>query len=174
MQAQAVKKKPPGRFDTVVKWISTVMAIIASITLAIMMMITVIDVTGRFVFLKPLKGAFELTGLLLILAATWGMGYCQRLKGHIRISFLYERFPRRGQALADVLAYSICLSTSVMIVWRTFIRMKEYMFLQLGGVTETLSIPLYPFMLLLALGFGWLCVTFLVDLYKSIIEVIRR
>ncbi len=163
-----------SRFDTVIMWISRVMAVVSAVALAAMMMIVVINVVGRYVFLRPLEGDFELVGLLLVIAGSWGMGYCQLLKGNIRINIIIDLFRPRGQAILNFIAYLICLATAGMICWQTLLRVQEYMNKELGYVTETLSLLFWPFMLMMAIGLGWLCVVFLIDISKTLKEVFRQ
>jgi TRAP-type C4-dicarboxylate transport system permease small subunit len=160
-----------ARFNLVVLWISRVMAAVAALTLGVMMMVTVIDVTGRYFFLSPLTGAFELIGILLVVAGAFGMGYCQLYDGNIRINVIFDRFPPLGRAILNIVAYIICIAAVGMICWQGSLRMYEYIFRELGGVTETLAMPFWPFMLAMAVGFGWAGVIFVIDLIKTIVEV---
>jgi hypothetical protein len=43
-----------------------------------------------------------------------------------------------------------------------------------GYVTDTLHIPLYPFTLIMAIGSGMLALMLLMDLVRSITEVVRK
>lgn len=163
-----------SRFDTVIMWISRIMAVVSAAVLAVMMIIIVIDVCGRYFFLAPLEGTFELVGILMVIAGSWGMGYCQLLKGNIRINVLFDFFPPIVQSFIYVIAYIIGIAVAGMICWRTSLRMHEYFYKQLGATTETLSLPFWPFMLMLAIGFGWVYIIFIVDLYKTFIKVFKR
>jgi TRAP-type transport system small permease protein len=162
------------QYNVVVVWISRIMAAIAAIVLGAMMMIAVVDVCGRFFFNKPIEGSFELGGILLVTAGTWGMGYCQLQKSNIRIDVITSRFPKRMQTGANIFAYIFCITASGVTAWRTSLMTHEYMFAQLGNLTSTLRIPYWPFMLTLAMGFAWLTVIFIYELIKSINEVCKR
>lgn len=161
-------------FMAVITRISQVMAAGGAIALAAMMMISVIDVGGRYFFLAPLEGSFELVGTIMVIAATWGLAYSQLRKGHIRVTVLSERFSPRGQSMLYVLAYIICAAAAGMVTWQGFLRMYEYIFKTLGGVTDTLAIPYWPFMLAMVIGFGWVCFIFLIDLFNSLVKVFKR
>jgi len=154
--------------------ISQVMAACGAVALAVMMFITVIDVSGRNFFFRPLEGSFELIGILLIIAGSWGMGYCQLKNANIRIDILSERFPSKGKAILWVIAYIVGVMGTGAIAWRIFLRTHEYTLSRLGSVTDTLSIPIWPFTLLMGIGFTWVCLIYLVNLYQSIREVFKR
>ena len=117
-----------SRFIAVVKRISGVMAIVSALALAAMMIITVIDVGGRWLFLAPLEGAFELIGILLVIAGSWGLGYCQLNKANIRITVIFDMFPFRGKSALNIMAYIICIAACVIICWQGSLRMYDYIF----------------------------------------------
>jgi TRAP-type C4-dicarboxylate transport system permease small subunit len=73
-----------------------------------------------------------------------------------------------------MISYAIGAVVSGMICWRGLLRAWDYIFKTLGGVSITLRLPYWPFMLLLAIGFGWLCFILLIDTYISAKEVFRR
>jgi TRAP-type C4-dicarboxylate transport system permease small subunit len=165
---------PTPESNSMVKWVSRVMAAIGAATLGVMMLLSVADVIGRKFFLRPIEGTAELVGILLVIAASMGLGYCALIKGHIRISILFDRFSRRGQAAIDVFAYLVCVAAGVIITWQGSLRMYTYIFKQLGGRTAIVSLPLWPFMGVMVIGFAWLTVIMIIQLVTSIKEVMKR
>lgn len=159
------------------KWtlkISRVMAVIAAAVLAIMMINTVADVCGRYFFTKPIEGTFELVGIMLVIAGSLGLGYCQLNQGNIRITVLSDLFRPRIQAVIFLVAYIIAAITTGMICWQSALRAWGYIFKTLGGTSVTLGLPFWPFMMLLAIGFGWVCIIFLIDIYITAKEVFKH
>ena len=165
--------KMASRAEGLVSFISKGMAIIAAIGLGAMMLLTVADVSGRYFFNHPINGAWEMIGLLLVCAGTWGLAYCQMEKGHISVTVLLERFPPRVQAIALSVAYLIGLAGFSLICWRTLLLTNRYIS-QKGHITDTLHIPYYPFTLMMAIGAGMLALILLVDLVRSVTEAARR
>ncbi len=154
--------------------ISRVMSVIAAVALGIMMINTVADVCGRYFFLAPIEGTFELVGIMLVIAGSLSLGYCQLNKGHIRITVICDLLPARGQAIIFFVAYIIAGVVSGMICWQGALRAWDYIFKELGGTTVTLGLVFWPFMLLLSIGFGWLCLIFLIDIYLTFREVFKH
>ena len=171
--ARITKENQKGP-DAVVYWVSKIMAATGALTLGIMMLVTVIDVCGRYFFNRPLDGAFELVGILLVIAASWGMGYCQLLKGNVRIDLLTNYFPKIMRGIVMLVAHAIAIGMTATIGWKTLQRTYEYYHKTLGSVTETLSMPYWPFMLALAIGMGWTCIVLIIDFVKTVVEVIKR
>ncbi len=155
-------------------FVSRVMAIIAACVLAIMVLLTAVDVGGRYFFNRPIPGSWELIGLLLVCAGTFGFAYCQINKRHIRVTFLFERLPLKLQAVSDILAYVIGLVAFSLICWQSAIMTKRYILLGPEGTSFDLDILLWPFWLTLVIGTGMLAIILLLDLLHSIIKVVRR
>ena len=163
-----------GRFGNFVLVVSRYAAFIAAVCLFVMMILTVADVCGRYFFLSPIEGTFELVGILLVIAGSLGMGYAQINNQNIRITVIADRFKPRAQTGLFILAYLIACTTSFLIMWRGWIRGWEYIFRDLGSTTVTLGLPFWPFMLMLSIGFGWVLLIFIGDLVKSCVEVFKH
>jgi TRAP-type C4-dicarboxylate transport system permease small subunit len=147
---------------------------IAAIGLFVMMMVTVFDVIGRYIFNRPILGAYELVGFMLALAGPLAMGYSQMKKGHIRVDFLFRRFSKRIQAILTSLACFIGLAAFSLITWRLVILVQYYLSLKRGNATDTLGMPYFPFVIITAIGCGMLVVVLIFDLIHSLIEVKRK
>jgi TRAP-type C4-dicarboxylate transport system permease small subunit len=154
--------------------VNRIMVYIAAVALFGMMMITVVDITGRYVFSKPISGAWELVSFTLVGASAFALGYCQIRKGHIRVDFLLKRFPEKMQAVLTMLAHFLGLAAFSVMCWRVVLYMQYYLSITKGNATDTLHIPLYPFVLVLAIGTGMLALVLLFDLVHSIAEVTRK
>ena len=73
-----------------------------------------------------------------------------------------------------LVAHAIAIGMTATITWKTLQRTYEYYHKTLGSVTETLSMPYWPFMLALAIGMGWTCIVFIVSFVKTAVEVTKR
>jgi TRAP-type C4-dicarboxylate transport system permease small subunit len=151
---------------------SKIMAIIASLVLGAMMLLTLGDVAGRYFFNTPIRGTWELVGLLLVFAGTWGLAYCQIKKAHIRVDILLNIFPRRVREIINVISYLVGAMGFGLISWRVFLMAQKY-FVN-DYVTDTLGISIYPFMLGLTVGAGLIALVLLIDVARSLAEVMKR
>ena len=166
--------QPEQQSNPVVKWICNVMIAVAAVALGIMLFLSVADVIGRSFFLRPIEGTSELVGMLLVITASLGLGYCQLMKGNINIDIFTNRFSRRGQGILNIISYLMSVAVSVIITWRGLVMMYQYMTETLGSTSATLGIILWPFMLIMSLGFAWVTVIFIIDLYNAFVEVLKR
>ena len=126
MERRSSLIKVPEKTAVALQWVSKGMGVIAAIVLAFMMVLTVADVIGRYFFSHPIKGTWELVGLLLVCAGTWGLAYCQMERGHISITIMEGFFSRRVRAAMSALACLIGLGGFSFVSWQTFLLAKKY------------------------------------------------
>lgn len=152
------------------------MAIIGSCAVVAMALITVGDVTGRYVAKRPIEGSDELVGLVLVCLCVCGFAYCQMGNGHIRVDLLTSHLPRRARPGFDAFAHFVALSITSLICWQMFAASLRFMLNLQGGntVSETLGIPWFPFLLSLGIGFGIFALVLLVNTVTSILKVANR
>ncbi len=166
-----------GVSGTISAWLSKsnrIMVYIAAIALFGMMGVVVVDVVGRYGFNHPLMGAYELVGYLMAIAGSWAIGYSQVQKGHIRVDFILKRFSRKGQAVITSIAYAIGVVVFSGLCWRMIVLAQYYIGLKHGNTTDTMGIPIPPFIILVAIGLGMLALVLLFDLIQSISEVKKK
>ena len=150
------------------------MVIVSAIMLAVMMCISTADVIGRYFFLSPIEGAWEMVSMAFVICGAMAIGYTQLIKGHIQINLVSDRLTRRGRAGLFIFSYLICLVGSALVTWQGWLRAWDYMHKTVGGETITLGIALWPFMLIFTIGFFWLAFVLLIDIYDLGVEVSRR
>jgi TRAP-type C4-dicarboxylate transport system permease small subunit len=163
--------KMASRIEPGVHTTNKIMAYVASVALVGMMLLTVADVFGRYVLNNPITGTWELVGFLLVVAGSWGLGYCQVQKGHIRVDFIAQRFPQKVQDILTSIARFLGFAAFTLLCWRCVVYTQYYLALTRGNATDTLHIPLFPFVLCLAIGAGMLALVLLLDMIHSIAKV---
>ena len=71
----------------------------ASTILMAMMLLTVVDVVARYVFNRPLRGAFEVTELLLAVLIFAGLPLVSHANEHVTMDFIDRLLARRSREL---------------------------------------------------------------------------
>jgi TRAP-type C4-dicarboxylate transport system permease small subunit len=163
-------KNISSRIESGVISTNKIMAYAAGTALTAMMLLTVADVCGRYIFSKPIRGTYELVGFLLVGAGSLGLGYCQVRKAHIRVDFLLQRFPEKVRAILTALANFLGFAAFSLLCWRCVLY-AQYYISATGNHTDTLNIPLFPFVVVLAVGTGMLALVILFDLVRSLTKV---
>lgn len=120
---------------------STLGAVSATV-LFLMMMVTTVDVIGRYVFNKPLAGGFELTEMMLAALIYCGLPLVSKRREHIVIDTFDPFMSRTVKRYLDVIADLVCfltLSGIGYLIFRRAARVAEY-----GDTTSVLKLPLAP------------------------------
>lgn len=153
--------------------ISKLMAYTGAGIMLLMMVLTVLDVIGRYFFSSPINGTWEVVGLMLVCAGTWCLPYCQKERRHVNVTILLDRFSKRITSCIQSLSYLIGMMGFSLLAWEA-LRLTAKYFSEQGYVTDTLRIPLYPFVLLMAIGNGLLALVLCVDLLKTLPGIVRK
>jgi TRAP-type C4-dicarboxylate transport system permease small subunit len=133
-----------------------------ALVLFAMMILTAADVAGRYLFHKPIQGVYELTEFMMVCVVFLSLAYGQSVKGHAKVSVLVGRFPRRIQGFIQIANYALALIVLSFMAWKSVERGFE-VFVQ-KDCSGTLGIPVYPFLFIVALGCGGMCVELLRDI----------
>ena len=111
---------------------------------------------------QPIKGAYEVTGFLGALAACLAMAPTQQIRGHITVT-VFDRFiPKKVRQVLNLVA-RILLACFFLLIIRQLVLLGISLRL-FGELSESLRIPFYPLIFILAFGFGALFLTLLAQL----------
>ena len=129
----------------------------------LMMVLTSADALGRYLFNRPIMGAYEITEKYLMVAAIFlGLSYAYRGGIFIRVSFLIDRLPPTLKMLADHLAHAVSLLYCLVFVVAT--GQQALRALSDDTTLTTLPVLVGPAYLLVPAGFLALTVMMLIDL----------
>ena len=81
---------------------------ISGTVLFVMMMVTAVDVAGRYLFSKPLAGGFELTEMMLAALIYCGLPLVSKRREHIVIDTFDPFMSKRVKRGLDILADIVC------------------------------------------------------------------
>jgi TRAP-type mannitol/chloroaromatic compound transport system permease small subunit len=117
----------------------------------------------------------EISGYLLVLAATWGFGYALRTEAHVRIDVLLPYMPRWLRAFVDFLALLLTAFLSLIFAWKIWFLVLDSLETGIKSSTYLLT-PLWFPQGILWVGFMLLALTALVLAVTSVVEpiLVRR
>jgi TRAP-type C4-dicarboxylate transport system permease small subunit len=133
-----------------------------------MFLVNFIDVVGAKLFLFPLPGAPEIISFSQILAIAPAIAFTLLLGRHIRVEFIIGRFPKRIRAAISGFSSFLSLILFVLLVWQSYLYGVSLQ--KAGEIGSTSYIPFYPFAYVIALCSIPVCLAFLVEVLKSLIE----
>lgn len=125
---------------------------LVALVLLALMMVTVVDVVGRDLFDRPLRGGYELSGLMLMVLFYIALPGATAGGHHIAVSLIDRAAPARlraGLALARDL-----LGAAVMIALALFVLRSGLAAARYQETTLLLRLPVAPFRVLAALSLG--------------------
>jgi TRAP-type C4-dicarboxylate transport system permease small subunit len=115
---------------------------IVAILLMAMMLITVVDVVGRYVLKQPVPGAYELVELTLAISIFMALPLVCLRDEHIAVTLLVERFsPRTRQIHAGIVSL-LCAGVLAVVAWRLYAHAAQLA--SYGDVTVFLRMPKSP------------------------------
>jgi TRAP-type C4-dicarboxylate transport system permease small subunit len=129
-------------------WLETALGAISAAVLFTMMLVTAVDVAGRYLFSKPLPGGFELTEMMLAALIYCGLPLVSKRREHIVIDTFDPFMSRSVKRGLDMLAEVVCALALGGIGWLIFrraARVADY-----GDTTAVLKLPLAPVAYLMA------------------------
>lgn len=132
----------------------------------VMMVLTAVDVTGRYLFSAPVKGSLELSEFMLAVFGMLGMAYTQRMGANVKVRILEKFLPRRALLALDSLTLSLSLGVILLLAYQGGVMgIEEYHY---RTTSDSLGVPLYPFHFLLSLASLVLALELLVSLVNSL------
>ncbi len=158
-------------FVSMLDKLSKVLKFIGAFALTIMMLLTVVDVIGRF-FKHPIFGSVELVGFLAVITVAAALPYTYKMDGHVGVEILVRLLSKKTQLWIDVFTRSLSLVLFGIISWQMFLYAKDIH--ETGEVSMNLEFPIYYIVYILALGLTIFSVTILeriVDTIKQLREL---
>ncbi len=132
--------------------IDAVLGIAASILLFGMMTLTFVDVVLRYVFNRPLRGAFEITELMLLVLIFAGLPLVSHADEHVTMDFIDKLFGPRGRQAIVRAAHALCAGIFFFLTWLVWLKAGKIA--AYGDTTDVLRILVGPFVYFMAATIG--------------------
>jgi len=125
-------------------------------------------VVTRYVFSSPSVISIELLKIFLIPACVFAVAYVHRNNRHLRVDFLFNRFPPIVQLIVSEIFLSVSgLCVAYVLVWKGWVSML-YSY-QIGEASYAIwAEPLWPVRLVIPIGYGLLGLVMVAQLFHGI------
>jgi TRAP-type C4-dicarboxylate transport system permease small subunit len=130
-------------------WLDRALGAAAAALLLGLMLLTAADVVGRYIFNWPIRGAFEITELLLLALIFAGLPLASRADEHVTLDFIDMVLGPRGRLLLRRLSHLVCGLLILGLAWRVWIKAGKIA--GYGDTTEVLRLPVSPFVYFMAI-----------------------
>ena len=124
------------------------LGIAASILLLLMMLLTFADVVARYLINRPIRGAFEITELGLLVLIFAGLPLVSHADEHVTMDFIDRLLPARLHRAWVRVMHAVCAAIMFFLAWQVWIkagRISSY-----GDTTDVLRILIGPFVYFMA------------------------
>jgi TRAP-type C4-dicarboxylate transport system permease small subunit len=139
-----------------------VLGIAASAILFAMMALTFVDVLARYVFNRPIRGAFEVTELLLLVLIFAGLPLVSHADEHVTMDFIDRWLPAARRRFLNRLIDFVVAALMFFMSWQVWIRATRVS--SYGDATDVLRIAYGPFVYFMA---AMIALAGAIHLYKT-------
>ncbi len=149
-------------FDAAYFKLESFFNIISGLAIFGVMMLGVVQVVGRSAFNFPVRGYVDIVEVAITIFAFFGLAYCQKLNGHVRMEIIIGRFKGRALWVFEIFGTLIALYVVWVLMiygWDHFMRAWS-----IGDSTLDIEIPLWPSKLIVPFAFAMLFIRFALQL----------
>jgi TRAP-type C4-dicarboxylate transport system permease small subunit len=158
-------------FDIMTK-ITRWLAILASVGIAVLMIVNFTDIIGTKFFLRSVPGALDISEELMVFLTLLPISFIALERGHIRITLLEGRMPPSVRFVLRIMQYVIATLITSFITWRVFVQFQKTV--EVVQLKEGLDLPIWPANLVTVVSFGFLTLVWIVLLAKTVVVGLER
>jgi TRAP-type C4-dicarboxylate transport system permease small subunit len=165
-------KKVVGFLNLFARSTTRVLLAVGMVMLGAMMFLTATDVVLRYIFNRPVPGAYEMIEYMMAIVVPFGIAYCAYQGGHVSVDLLVSRFSKRLQGIIGTITSFFTFGLFALITWQNLLYTKEQYASNL--TSAVLLIPAYPFVAVVAVGTAVFCLALLRDLIDFITKAVTK
>lgn len=139
---------------------------IGILAVAVMVLVTVLDVIGRRVFGSPLLGSLEIVRFMMALAVFLTISHAAVHDRHVTCDVLFIFFPKKLQIMTEKVTSLLSLGLWIILSYQ--LTRQALGLWQAGESSMLLRIPVYPFVFIAAFGSALLACVILIQFVSSI------
>ena len=113
-----------------------------------MMVLTFADVVARYLINRPIRGAFEITELTLLVLIFAGLPLVSHADEHVTMDFIDRILPPRALDAWIRAMHGVCAAIMFFLAWQVWI--KATRIASYGDTTDVLRITIGPFVYFMA------------------------
>ena len=129
--------------------VEALLGVAASAILFAMMVLTFVDVVARYLFSRPVRGAFGVTELMLVVLIFAGLPLVSYADEHAAMDFIDRLLSPRGQRVLLAAVHVICAAVLFLLAWLVWLKADKIWAYR--DATDVLRILYGPFVYFMAL-----------------------
>ncbi|MDV7143915.1 TRAP transporter small permease [Tropicimonas sp. TH_r6] len=158
-----------SRADRALFRLETFLALIGGIAIFGLMLLAVVNVTGRNGFNRPLAGYVDWIEQFMPVITMLGVAYVMRLGGHIRMDIVVGQLGGRALWLFEAVSTFCMLAVTLLLLWGSWAHFqRSFDFaapMWSRDSTIDIGLPLWPAKLVVPVAFGVLSVRLVLQLW---------
>ena len=148
------------------------MAILAAVSIAVMMVVNFTDIIGTKFFLRSVPGALDISEELMVFLTLLPIAFIALERGHIRITLLEEHLPQIVRFVLQITQYIIATLITGFVTWRVFVQFQKT--IEVVSLKEGIDLPIWPANLAAVIAFGFLTLVWVLLLAKTLVVDVKR
>jgi len=143
-----------------------VMVCVSCLSTFVLMLLTTADAGGRYLFNRPITGAYEITSNYLMIAAVFlAVCYGYRTGAYIRVTFLADRLPRKVKLYVDYFVQIVSMLYGALLIVATY-QQALRVIANHTTLSALESVPLGPAYVIVPVGLFFMSLMMLLDIRK--------
>ena len=152
--------------EKIIRKITNTFCYVGMALLAILMCLGTADVFGRYFFNRPVKGAYEISEILLAGIVFFGLAYALSVGGHVRVDTFIALLRPRTRAAVGLIVSLLSFLIFLLIGWQgAELAIKSW---KIHRLIDVIYIPIAPFQFLVPLGALAVCLELLIQMLHFI------
>lgn len=151
------------KIDMGIEHIEKVLIALSWVVSLFVTLMIVVDVFLRFVFNHPLPASWEVSEICMPMIVFFAFAYTLRIDGHVRVSLVKDRVPRRVRLGFDLFAQTISFLTCAILTYYSWIRFWES-FKMNEEILAAIRLPWWVGKGAMPIGFGLFAVGYLLQM----------
>jgi TRAP-type C4-dicarboxylate transport system permease small subunit len=151
------------RLTRMVHSVSRRMCLIGVLVISAMMVLTCADVVLRY-FRHPIKGTYDIIGILGGVLIALPLSYSHVMGRQVAVESIFSGTRQTVQTIVKTITGLLSLGMVGLIAWRCFFLGNDLW--RTGRVSDTIGIPIFPFLYVLTFGCGVYFLVLVIDFFK--------
>ena len=131
------------------KLLETLCGLLAAVALFAIMVLTLIDVTGRKLISTSVPGSLEMTELLMVVVIFAGLPLVSLSGEHVVFDSLDPLIPAAVKHVQQAVVELICVAALLGVGWLMWVKGNQM--IEYGDISAQLKLPLGPFVWIMSL-----------------------
>ena len=155
-----------SRLDRLFFKLESFLALLGGITIFLLVLLAVVNVLGRWLFNLPVSGYIDWVEQAMAVFAFFGIAYCQRLGGHIRMDIVIGSLKGRALWISEFTSTLIMLLLTSVLVYGSYLHFLRAF--NNGDSSIDIGLPVWPAKLVVPIALLILAIRLVLQLWGYI------